>query len=70
MAGGIMSVEIFEEDTICVNENFTFELTHEEGFITINFYEPKDKKNWTCLDKIELAQLIAALQAMHDKMGE
>lgn len=67
--GGFVIIEI-AGDTISIEDTFIFELPYEKDLVTLNFYDPKDNTNWVCLDKPELAQLISALQVMHDKMGD
>lgn len=44
-----------------------FQMTFDNEMIAVI---PSTEITATALDKPELAQLIAALQAMHDKMGE
>lgn len=63
-----MSVEIFKRtfdhnDAVRIKNNVEFGLHRKEAYMTssVGSY---------LLTKQEVAQLIAALQAMHDKMGE
>lgn len=67
-----MSIEISDEQ-ICVNLDCSpivyFTLTkNDSGMPVIEVDSYDDYGAYTELDKPELAQLIAALQTMHDKM--
>lgn len=61
-----MSIEIKGND-VNVSEELIIELNYEKNLIDISF-DKTAECDWVCLDKKELARLIAALQAMHDKM--